>query len=310
MEIRWSIVITTRNRAKMLQRAIRSCVEQTVPCQIVVIDEASSDGTPEIVKGVPNLKYIRHDKSWGHSAAANHGIRESDADWVKPLDDDDWLAPDCIEKMTAAITTARARGLHPVIISGPAVNVNEEGREIGRLRPVAPVPVILKSRDALELMLIDQAPLGTPVQVAHERDAALKVGGWNEHREFTHQQGDEVELWIKLVAQGECLFIPSHIAYRTLWPGNDHNRVTPEERFRSNVYLKDQISAAMGRKTPESIRSYLALHWALVATRNKSYGQAAKLGLKWLRHPGSAAHLVDRRASKQAHKLITPLERA
>jgi glycosyltransferase involved in cell wall biosynthesis len=310
MDIRWSIVITTRNRARMLERAIRSCVEQTVPCQIVVIDEASEDATAEIVKGVPNLKYMRHDQPWGHSAAANHGIRESDADWIKPLDDDDWLAPDCLEKMTAALTKAQSEGLNPVIISGPAVNVNEEGAEVARQRPVATVPVVLKSRDALELMLVDQAPLGTPVQVAHQRDAALKVGGWNEHRTFRHQQGDEVELWIKLAAQGDCVFIPSFIAYRTLWPGNTHHSVSPEDRFLSNVSLKNQISAELDRNTPEKVCSYLALHWALVASKNKMYGQAAKLGLRWLRHPSSVRLLVDRRSGKTAQKFMTPLERA
>jgi hypothetical protein len=292
----------------MLQRAIRSCIEQTIPCQIVVIDEASDDGTSDVIRGVPNLKYIRHDRPLGHSAAANRGIRESDADWIKPLDDDDWLAPDCLEKMTAAITAARARAFKPVIVSGPAVNVNEEGRETGRQRAVAAVPVFLKSRDALELMLLDQAPIGTPVQVAHERDAALQAGGWNEHRAFSHQQGDEVELWIKLAAQGECLFIPGHIAYRTLWPGNTHHSVSPEDRFRSNVYLKDQISAKLGRNTPERVRSYLALHWALVAAKNKMYGQAAKLGFKWLSHPSSFGLLVDRRTGKMAQKLMAPLE--
>lgn len=307
MQIRWSVVITTRNRARMLERAIRSCVQQTVPCQIVVVDEASDDGTSEIVQGIPNLRCIRHDQPWGHSAAANHGIRESDAEWIKPLDDDDWLAPHCLEKMTASLTEAQAQGLNPVIISGPVVNVNEEGAEIGRQRPFATVPVVLKPRDTLELMLVDQAPIGTPVQVGHRRDAALKTGGWNEHRIFTHPVGDEVELWIKLATQGECLFIPSFLGYRTLWPGNTHHSVSPEERFRSNVYLKDQISAELGRNTPETVRSYLALHWALVAAKNKMFGQAAKLGLRWLRHPTSLGLLIDRRSANTAQKFMTPL---
>lgn len=292
----------------MLQRAIRSCLEQTVPCQIVVIDEASDDGTSEVVKGISNLKYVRHDRPWGQSAAENHGIREADGDWVKPLDDDDWLAPDCIEQMTAALTNAWAQGFNPVIISGIAVNVDKTGQEIGRQHPFAPVPVVVKSRDILELMLIDQAPIGTPLQVAHQRNAALEVGGWNEQRPFNHPVGNEVELWIKLATKGECLFIPSYIAYRTLWPGNSHNTVSPEERFISNVYLKDLISAQLGKATPEAVKSYLALHWAMVATKSRMFGQATRLGLRWLRHPSSFSLLVDRRSGKKAQAFMTPLE--
>ncbi|HEV2463316.1 MAG TPA: glycosyltransferase [Acidobacteriaceae bacterium] len=307
MEILWSVVITTRNRAEMLGRAIQSCIAQTVPCQIVVIDEASEDNTPDVVRGIPGLVYIRHERALGHSAAANRGIKEANGNWIKPLDDDDWIAPDCLEKMAAAIQAAQARGLNPVIASGAIVSVDEQGREIGRSRPAATSPIVLKSRDALELMLIDQAPLGQPVQVAHSRNVALLVGGWNENRPFSHQQGDEVEFWIKLVANGDCLFIPDYIAYRTDWPGNTAKHVSPEDRFLSNIYLKALISSRLNRKTPESVSAYLALHWSLVALKGRRYSESLRLALKWLRRPWSAVHLIQRKASKKCLQLAIPL---
>lgn len=38
----WSVVITTRDRAVMLQRVIESCFNQSLPCEVVIVDEASS----------------------------------------------------------------------------------------------------------------------------------------------------------------------------------------------------------------------------------------------------------------------------
>lgn len=306
MSIRWSVVITTRNRAAMLQRAIRSCVEQTLPCEIVVIDEASEDNTPLVVKGMPNLTYIRNQRPLGHSAAANHGIREASGEWIKPLDDDDWLTPDCLEKMTAAVDEARAHGFSPVIVSGAVIHVDEHGRETGRSRPMLDAVTALRSREQLQLMMVDQAPIGTPVQVGHSREAALNTGGWSEHRLFQHQHGDEVECWIKLVSQGDTVYLPSFIAYRTLWSGGSQ-ALPPLVRYESNVYLKDLIAAHLGEQTSQKIRSYLALHWALIAIKERQFSQAIKLGLEWMKQPSSLELYLSRRQWREARRIVKPL---
>jgi glycosyltransferase involved in cell wall biosynthesis len=303
----WSVVITTRNRAQMLKRAIESCVKQTVPCDVLVIDEASSDETPRIVLEFPNIIYLRNAEPLGHSASANKGIRAARTEWVKPLDDDDWLAPDCIEIMSNALTKARSAGLNPVLVSGNAINVDTDEVEIGRTRPIYPAPVALKSKELLGLMMLDQAPIGTPAQVGHSREVALRVGGWNEQRSFMHQHGDEVELWIKLAAEGAAVFVPTFVAYRTIWAGGSQLAIPHEERFHSNVFLKDKIAAHLGIKTPRIIPAYLALHWAIVAAREKDYGQAAKLAARWMLHPLSITKLLDRRGLKDAKKLLIPI---
>jgi glycosyltransferase involved in cell wall biosynthesis len=307
MAIRWSVVITTRNRAEMLRRAIRSCMDQTVPCEIVVVDEASNDHTSEVTKNTPNLKYIKNPHATGHSAAANRGIKEASANWVKPLDDDDWLAPNCIETMTNALASAHAKGFNPVLISGRAVNVDVDEREIGKSRLISHAPAVLKSRRLLELMMLDQAPIGTPVQVGHNREAALRVGGWNEHRTVSHQHGDEIEFWIRLAAKGDAVFIPDVIAFRTVWAGGSQERIPPKERYHSNVSVKDMIAAQLGTKTPQGIKSYLALHWALVASKNGQYGQAFSLGMKWLKSPKSIGYMLNRRRSENVQRHLEHL---
>jgi glycosyltransferase involved in cell wall biosynthesis len=307
MPITWSVVITTRNRAKMLHRAIASCLKQTSPCELIVVDEASTDETPQIVKEFANVRYFRNHSPVGHSAAANLGIKAASGEWIKPLDDDDWLAPNCIAAFTRAVESAQARGFSPVVISGGAVNVDEHEAILSRQRGLAEVPVALRSRALLELMMLDQAPIGTPVQVGHSRQVALDSGGWNEHRPFEHQYGDEVELWIELAARGDAVFIPDAIAYRTHWPGGTSFRIPHEERFRSNIFLKDKIAEHLGHPTPESIKSYLALHWAMVAARQKRLGPAFRLGCIWAGRPWSISHLLNRRSLKDAHSRLEPI---
>ena len=294
----------------MLRRAIQSCLDQTVPCEIVVVDDGSEDGTPGVVQEIPGVKYIRHELSLGQSAAENRGIREASCEWIKPLDDDDRLLPDCLEKMTAAIEKAQAKGFHPVIVSGRAANVDEAGRELSRTRSRAPVPSIIQSRDQLQLMMFDHSPIGTPVQVGYQREAALRQGGWNERRPFTHAHGGEIETWIKLAAQGDCLFLPWIIAQRTIWPGNTERGISAEERYLSSIYLKELIAVELGRKVPGRVKGFLALHWALIAARNGTYDQAVRLGLRSLLQPLSVFCLFRKGAMNKARQFAVPLETA
>ena len=69
-----SVVIPTCNRAGLLKRAVNSVVGQTYArLEIIVVDDASTDNTREIVRGFKDdrIRYLRHDENRGGSAARN-----------------------------------------------------------------------------------------------------------------------------------------------------------------------------------------------------------------------------------------------
>ena len=87
-----SVVIPTFNRAGLLERALRSVLEQTYDnLEIIVVDDASDDNTPDVVKASQNVRvrYIRHESNKGGSAARNTGIRAAQGKYIEFLDDDD-----------------------------------------------------------------------------------------------------------------------------------------------------------------------------------------------------------------------------
>src|SRR6266545_3439367 len=92
-----SVIIPTHNRANLLREALDSVYAQEgvgkqFEMEIVVVDDASSDATPETVRQYPEVQYIRHDTNQGESAARNTGIKASQGKYVAFLDDDDlWL---------------------------------------------------------------------------------------------------------------------------------------------------------------------------------------------------------------------------
>lgn len=86
-----SAIICTHNREKYLGTAIDSLLAQDFPdFEVVVVDNASSDRTPEIVAlrdSNPRLRYI-YEANLGLSIARNTGARESRGEILAYLDDD------------------------------------------------------------------------------------------------------------------------------------------------------------------------------------------------------------------------------
>jgi len=87
-----SVVIPAYNRAASIADAIASVATQDYEnLEIVLVDDASSDGTAEAVAGlgIPALRYFRHPENLGANAARNTGIREARGEYVAFQDSDD-----------------------------------------------------------------------------------------------------------------------------------------------------------------------------------------------------------------------------
>ena len=93
-----SIIIPTFERKHLIGRALDSVLKQTQPaCEVIVIDDGSSDGTAGwIKKAYPSIILIEQ-KNKGVSAARNTGIRNAKSKWVALLDSDDEWLPEKLE---------------------------------------------------------------------------------------------------------------------------------------------------------------------------------------------------------------------
>jgi len=89
-----SVIIPTFNRAGVVTRAVDSVLGQTYrPVEVIVVDDGSTDTTPEVLKSYGNAIVSVVQDNAGPSAARNRGVRESRGDLIAFLDSDDlWLA--------------------------------------------------------------------------------------------------------------------------------------------------------------------------------------------------------------------------
>jgi glycosyltransferase involved in cell wall biosynthesis len=103
-----SVVIPCHDHAKYLPEAIESALKQTVDCEVVVVDDGSSDGSAEVASRYP-VVLIRQSNR-GLPTARNVGIRRATGTHILPLDADDRLHRMCVERMLERSTTSIVRG--------------------------------------------------------------------------------------------------------------------------------------------------------------------------------------------------------
>ena len=93
-----SVVISTYNRAKLLPRAIESAQRAGSDVEVIVVDDASTDETPELCAKLENIRYVHLESNGGLANGRNVGIAESASEFIAFLDDDDLRLPGSLDK--------------------------------------------------------------------------------------------------------------------------------------------------------------------------------------------------------------------
>ena len=104
-----SILITSYNVERYIARAVASARAQTgVRCEIVVVDDASTDGTWEIVQSLrgDDMQCLRLTANRGPGAARNAGLALARGEWIAVLDGDDVFLPGRLARCLARVGEA------------------------------------------------------------------------------------------------------------------------------------------------------------------------------------------------------------
>ena len=107
-----TVVTPTYNRANLLQKAMKSILEQTLEdWEYIIVDDGSNDGTEEVVKELTDerIQYIKFDQNRGANAARNRGIQEACGEFVSFLDSDDILEPNHLEQVASVLDSSEEK---------------------------------------------------------------------------------------------------------------------------------------------------------------------------------------------------------
>jgi glycosyltransferase involved in cell wall biosynthesis len=171
----------------MLQQALSSALGQEgVDLEVVVVDEASSDETPERLASMDDdrVSFLRHDKPRGPAGARNAGIERAAGEWIAFLDDDDIWAP---HKLRAQLGRA-AEGGHGISFTS-RIEVDDQMAVINSRD--APDP------DGLPSRLLYNNVIGSPTSVAIRRDLLDRIGPFDERLPPL----EDWDLWIRAATE-------------------------------------------------------------------------------------------------------------
>jgi rhamnopyranosyl-N-acetylglucosaminyl-diphospho-decaprenol beta-1,3/1,4-galactofuranosyltransferase len=97
-------VIVTYNRKELLRECLSAVLSQTrPPDHVLVVDNASTDGTPEMLREeFPQVEVLRLPENQGSGGGFHEGMKrtyEAGYDWLWLMDDDGYPLPDTLEKL-------------------------------------------------------------------------------------------------------------------------------------------------------------------------------------------------------------------
>jgi GT2 family glycosyltransferase len=230
-------VVVTRNRAELLRRCLQALDRQTRPVdQVVVVDNASEDGTPGMVRAeFAHVALLELNGNFGGAGGFFHGMawaHERGHDWLWLMDDDTLAQDDALERLLAGAD--RAPGRPPRLLASAVLW--KDGRphpmNVGLARWRSPAE--LAEGVARGLLLMRYV---TFVSVAVHRDAVDRFGLPLPHYFIW---GDDVEYTARVLRDEPGFLVPDSQVHH--WTDKPHAPVTvTDERFyfhaRNSLFL-------------------------------------------------------------------------
>jgi glycosyltransferase involved in cell wall biosynthesis len=176
-----AVIIPVHNRIQLLSKVLDSVLAQTAPGEIFVMDDASSDGTGEMIRqNYPNVRYYREEKSKGPTFQRNKAAAMTRATILCTIDDD------CLLQSKHTFEQTLAAFDHPRIgaVTMPFINTLQNG------------PLMSAAPDSSQIWTSNEYWGG---MVAIRRDVYLGVGGY---RPYMFIQTEESDMSIRMLQAG------------------------------------------------------------------------------------------------------------
>jgi glycosyltransferase involved in cell wall biosynthesis len=182
-----TVLLAVHDGAAYLRTALASVLGQTFPeLELVVVDDASTDGTPEILAAIDDsrLRVLRNDVRLGLARSLNLGLDEARGAYVARLDADDVALPRRLELQLARIRSSPA----VTIVGTAALELDREGR-VGRMHSMP------AGRVRIRWAALFSSPFLHPTVLVERK--ALDRNGLRYDMSF--EESEDFDLWSRLL---------------------------------------------------------------------------------------------------------------
>ena len=223
--LRLSLIVATYNRSASLIRALESVAQQNAPAsewECIVINNNSSDDTQErfaeFAAAHPDLNMrMVTELRQGLSFARNRGIRESEAEYIAIIDDDERISPDFITSYISLFDSTP----DAVAAGGPIVAEYPSGRPRWMSHfTERPVANTMYFGDKVREFPEGRIPGGG--NMALRRSAVRRYGVFDTSLGYVGESligGEESDLFERLrIAEAKYYYVPTAVMYHIIPP--------------------------------------------------------------------------------------------
>lgn len=185
--MKFSIIIPCYGQAQYLSQAIESALAQTYKdFEIIVVNDGSPDDTRYVAMQYEGIKYVEQVNK-GLASARNTGIMNATGEWIYPLDSDDIMLPNCLQRIADEIAYNPEAD-----VAAPSFKC------FGKYQDT----VILMPEPKLEhFKFVDGQPMNRLGYFsAIKKNALLEIGGYSPKMTFGWE---DMHLWINLLSRGK-----------------------------------------------------------------------------------------------------------
>ena len=167
-----SVLIDTYNHEALIEQALRSVVDQDFPAdlfEVIVVDDGSTDRTPEIIRRFePRVRLIAK-KNGGQASAFNAGILACSGEVIVFLDGDDWWTQGKLRRVAEIFSNDTSLGM----LGHAFIESFDDGSE-RLIQPGAPASFRLDSAENADYFRLSRCYFGTS-RLALRADLARKM---------------------------------------------------------------------------------------------------------------------------------------
>ena len=246
-----TIVIPAYNYATYLPFAIESALAQTYPnVEVIVIDDGSTDHTPEVVQRyLPRIRCHRK-LNGGLSAARNTGTALARGEFIVFLDADDLVKPDMVERCMHTVHNWP----RPVdVVAGLTYAINKQGEVINATIPTP----FAKDQEIPRQDIV----VGTRFSVTClvRKEALLRIRGFDENLRSTEDR----DAWIR-IAQDGCIVRLGHHLGASRSHGDNMSSHTERQTSTMRVVMRRALSQThpWSKRLWLTLRAWSCYHWS------------------------------------------------
>ena len=235
-----TVLLPVYNCELYIQTAIESIMNQTfTDFELLIIDDASTDGTVSILKNImdPRIQLIQKSKNSGYTNSLNYGLKIAKGEYIARMDADDISHPERFAQQLAYLDTNPE-----VVVCGTTYKIVGNDKKI----------MLPELHEAIKIGLLWGNCISHPTVMIRKKI----IEDFSIRYDTSKEPAEDYDLWVRILSFGKLHNLQEVLLEYRLY-GNQVSRKRAEEQKRNDMATKFQLLQYLKIKLNDSEYEFL-----------------------------------------------------